>query len=126
MVEQTFKEMSNTDNLLLEIDVDADTDNWYRNVIIRKSLKYDELSDLHNKLITAKTDEKKELNRLWNDTDWSTIIEGRATDKTKKAYVDAEIRIFKEKVEKIENQINELWRDIDLLNDFLKFGGIDD
>ena len=95
-------------------------------LLIRKSKLYDDISKLSAELVEAKTCEKNHLSALWLCTIWDEVITGRATDKTKKAYVDEHIRPFKEDCERIQNKIDECWRDVDLINDYFKIGGLND
>ena len=98
----------------------------YGSALVRKTEMYDEISKLAEELIEAKNDEKSHLGDLWLCTIWSEVIEGKATDKTKGAYVGEHIRPFKAECERIQNKIDDCWRNIDVINTFLKLGGIDD
>ena len=94
--------------------------------LLRKAEMYDKIGDLSQKLVDAKNSEKSQLGDLWLCTIWDEVIEGRATDKTKKAYVDEHIREFKADCEMIQNEIDECWRNVDIINTYLKIGGIND
>lgn len=95
-------------------------------LLVEKAELYEKITDLSNKLIDARTSEKSQLGDLWLNTIWDEVIEGKATDKTKKAYVDEHIREHKEDCERLQNQIDECWRKVDLINDYFKIGGIND
>ena len=75
-------------------------------------------------LVDLKTDEKEYAMDLWINTDWSEVIEGRPTDKTKKAYVDAKLREVKEFVEKKEIEIKSIEREIEIIDYKMMFLGV--
>ena len=70
-----------------------------RSLIEEKEENFDEIKKHKDTLSQLKSIEKEETAKLWLQTDWSEVIEGRATDKTKKAFVDNKIRTYKEDVE---------------------------
>lgn len=90
-------------------------------IIFEKELLYGKICSCRSNLIAVKSEMKYYESDLWLKTDWESVINGRATDKTKKAYVDGELRVLKEKVEEVENTINEYLMDVDILNDKLKY-----
>ena len=98
----------------------------YGYALKRKSEIYDEITKLAQDLVDAKTSEKSHLGDLWNNTIWEDVLTGKITVDNKKAYVNEHIREFKADCESIENNINQLWRDVDIINTFLKIGGLDD
>lgn len=75
-------------------------------------------------LIDLKTEEKEYAMDLWLNTNWDEVIDGRATDKTKKAYVDAKLREVKEFVEKQEIEIKSIERLIEIIDYKLMFLGV--
>ena len=92
-----------------------------RLLIDKKDALFDEINQLNDKLIDRKTATKYELEDLWLRTDWETVINGRATDKTKKAFVDAQIRPHKEQEESVENTIEHLQNQVKIIDDKLKY-----
>ena len=89
-------------------------------IIDEKQTIHKKISAQEEKLLNAKSKVKFEEFELWVKSDWETILK-KPTDKTKKAYVDGKVRPFKEKVESFENKINEYKRDVEILNDKLKY-----
>lgn len=98
-----------------------------RDLIAEKSALSLKVYDLEKKLVNAEAEYRYELERLWLKTDWDSVIDGRPTDKTKKAYVDAEARGYKDVTELVRAEIDFTKRAIMLVDDELKyFGGTDD
>lgn len=98
-----------------------------RDLITEKSALSLKLYELEKKLVNAEAEYRYELERLWLKTDWDSVIDGRPTDKTKKAYVDAEARGYKDVTELLRAEIDFNKRAIMLVDDELKyFGGTDD
>ena len=96
----------------------------YGECLIRKSEIYEDITKLEQDLIDAKTSEKSHLDDLWNNTNWDEVLNGNITVDNKKAYVNEHIREYKAECETIENKINSKWRYIDIINTFLRVGGI--
>ena len=95
-------------------------------LINQKEKLYEEISFLERKLVDANANVKYDTAEYWLGTDWAKVIEGKATEKIKKAYVDAQIRPLKDKVENLTNEINSLWREVDIINDKIAYGVYDD
>lgn len=94
--------------------------------LMRKSEMYDEITNLAQKLVEAKNSERSHFGDLWNNTIWEDVLTGKITVDNKKAYVREHISEYKADCEEIENKINDCWRNIDIINTFLKIGGLDD
>lgn len=99
----------------------------YGECLIMKLKIYEDITKLEHDLISAKTSEKSKLGDLWNCTIWEDVLSGsKITVDNKKAYVNEHIRDWKADCETIENKINDKWRAIDIINTFLRIGGIND
>lgn len=94
--------------------------------LMRKSEMYDEITNLAQKLVEAKNSERSHFGDLWNNTIWEDVLTGKITVDNKKAYVREHISEYKADCEEIENKINDCWRNIDIINTFLKIGGLND
>lgn len=98
----------------------------YGQALKMKAEIYDKIGELTQKLIDNKTSEKSELDNLWNATIWEDVLNGKFTLDNKKAYIAEHIRPTKEEGESIQMKIDSCWRDVDIINTFLKIGGLDD
>ena len=123
MVEENI---SKIENVLGIPEEDLRNMGVYGECLIRKSEIYEDITKLEQDLIDAKNSEKSELGDLWNNTIWDDVLNGKITVDNKKAYVNEHIRDWKADCETIENKINDKWRAIDIINNFLRIGGIND
>lgn len=98
----------------------------YGYALMRKSEMCDEITNLAQKLVEAKNSERSHFGDLWNNTIWEDVLTGKITVDNKKAYVREHISEYKADCEEIENKINDCWGNIDIINTFLKIGGLDD
>lgn len=95
-------------------------------IIDKKEELYQKISAHESNLREARSKVKYMEYELWVESDWNELLK-KPTDKSKKAYVDGKVRPFKEKVEGFEDIINKYWREIDILNDKLKYlSGVND
>lgn len=92
-------------------------------LINEKEGHYKSLNTHKDRLIDAKSSVKYDAESLWLNTIWEDVINGRATDKSKKAYVDSHLRESQEEVERLENLISATYQEIDIINDKLKYLG---
>lgn len=88
---------------------------------------FKEIDSLESRRIEAKTSEKNAIEDLWLNTIWEDVIDGRATVDAKKAYIGGQVREYKEEVEFIQLKIDSRRREINIIDDKLKYlGGCDD
>ena len=93
-----------------------------RSLIDEKKKIYDDIFEYKDALVTLKSEVKYALEDIWLHTKWDeAITNGRATDKTKQAYVDGQIREAKEEVEYKENAIESAYNEIKIIDDKLKY-----
>ncbi len=91
-------------------------------LILEKEGIFSDIQRYKNELVTLKSEVKYALEDIWLHTDWDeAITNGRATDKTKQAYVDGQIREAKEEVEYKENVIESAYNEIKIIDDKLKY-----
>ena len=95
-------------------------------LIARKEVCYEKITALEVELVEANARVKNETARYWLTTNWEDVIDTKITDKTKKAYVDAQVRPFVDKQETLTNEINSLYREVDIINDKMAYGVYDD
>ena len=95
-------------------------------LIEEKKGLFEAINTQNDNLIDAKSTVKYESEKLWLRSDWDSIIDGKVTEKLKKAYVDAHIREFQEDVERIENLITATYHAIELIDDKLMYLGAND
>ena len=99
-----------------------------RSLIDEKKKIYDDIYEYKDVLVTLKSEVKYALEDLWLHTDWDEkITNAKPTDKSKKAYVDGQIREAKEEVEYKENAIEAAYNEIRIIDDKLKYlSGVDE
>ena len=96
-------------------------------LIDEKTKLFKQIDDLESKKIEAKSSEKYAIEDLWLNTIWEDVIDGKATVDAKKAYIGGQVREYKEEVEFIQLKIDSRRREINIIDDKLKYlGGCDD
>lgn len=86
-------------------------------LISQKGQLFEDIYDLENKLITLKFNLRVTEANLWLHTDWETVIDGRATEKLKKAYVDSQTAEKKRDIARTQTIINAKYNHIKTIDD---------
>ena len=97
-------------------------------LIAEKEQLFKAVKNHSDKLVELKSEYKYATEDIWLHTEWeSAITNAKPTEKSKKAYVDGQLREIKEEVEYTENVLTATYHEIEIIDDKLKYlSGVND